>query len=159
MRSHMPLPGQMTAFFDDPPPEEAYLTSPAPRPAIGGRAGTPLRHEHTVEIGGQGRRGRMIHGLLDESQRLYQSGGELSSFVFWKQQLVTLSLDAWQQVLDRAEWIEMIDHERNECWRIQTRKAIAHGVLYEAGIGQRFGVPVSMWDVIGADGTYRRRGK
>lgn len=159
MRGQMPLPGQTGMFFDPPVPEEAHLGEAPVRPAVAGRAGTPLRHEHTTEITGQGRRGKLVHGLFDESQQLYQSGGELSSFVYWKKHLVTLSIDAWRQIFERAEWIEMIDHEHNECWRLRTSKALKYGVTYSAGIGDRFGVPVDLWDVITSDGKYRRRGK
>ena len=155
----MPLPGQLTAFFDDPEPEPARLGEAPLRPAVSGRAGTPIRHEFASDVVSQARRGRKLHGLYDESQRLYQTGGELSSFVFWKKNLVSISMEAWRLVFDKIDWIEIIDHERNECWRIQARKAAKFGVSYEAGIGERFGVPMDLWDVITADGKYRKRGK
>lgn len=156
------LPGQIGMFYEEPPPdpeEIAYLGTVVPRPPIAGRAGTPLDHKHTVEVRGQGRRGSLIHGLYDESQRLYQSGGELSSFVFWKRNLISISKEAWVAIVGKADWIEMIDHEHNECWRILVRKAVKHAVVYDAGIGERVGIPMDLWDVIRGSGTYKKRGK
>jgi len=156
------LPGQMPMFYDDPPPEmeeEAYLGTAVPRPPVNGRAGTPLDHKHTIEVRGQGRRGSLVHGLFDESQRVYQSGGELSSFVFWRRGLVTVSKEAWIAIVGKADWIEIIDHEHNECWRILMKKALKHAVLYDAGIGERVGVPMELWDVIRGSGTFKKRGK
>jgi len=152
------LPGQLPMFWEDPPEEPANLGVKPPRPPINGRAGTPLDHKHVIEIWSRGRGDRKLHGLLDESQRVYQSGGELSSFIFWKKNMVTLSREAWSAILDKADWIEMIDHERNECWRILVKKAMKHAVIYDAGIGERIGVPVGFWDVIRGSGTYKRRG-
>lgn len=149
-------------FFSDPtpPPEEvAYVGTSVPRPPINGRAGTPLNHKFVVEVTGAGRRGRMIHGLYDTSQRVYQSGGELTSFVFWKKGLVTMSKDAWTAIVGKADWIEMIDHEHNECHRILVKKAVKHAVVYEAGIGERIGIPMDLFDVIRGSGTYKRRGR
>lgn len=155
------LPGQMPLFFEEPPvqqEEPAWLGTVVPRPPINGRAGTPLDHKHVVEIRGSAR-GRKLHGLFDESQRVYQSGGERSSFIFWKRSMVTLSKEAWIAIVSRADWIEMIDHEQNECWRILMRKAVKHAVVYDAGIGERIGIPMQFWDVIRGTGTYKVRGK
>jgi hypothetical protein len=99
------------------------------------------------------------HGLYDEKQRVYQTGGELSNFVFWKRKQVTLAYDAWRQIYQRADWIEVIDHERNEAWRISMAKALKYGVKYDAGIGPRIGIPMEFWDVITSRGTYRQEGK
>ena len=147
-----PLPGQEPLFF--PIPKQPTV----PRPSINGRAGTPLDHRHTVEVWSR-TNGRKLHGLYDESQRLYQSGGEQSSFIFWKRHLVTMAKDAWLAIADQADWIEMIDHEHNECWRILVKKAAKNAVVYDAGIGERVGVPMDLWDVITGTGAYRRRGK
>lgn len=151
------LVGQMPMFFDDPPPEE--METVVLRPPVEGRAGTPLDHKHTKEVKGRGKRGSLVHGLYDRSQRVYQTGGEITKFVFWTRGLVTMAKEPWDQIRDRAEWVEIIDHEKNECWRIRTNKARAHLVSYSAGIGPRVGVPIKYWDVINGQGYYLRRGK
>lgn len=104
-------------------------------------------------------RRKRLHGLYDESQRLYQSGGEVSNFLYWRRKLVSIDYGAWQQVFQKIDWIEIIDHESNECWRIAMKKAIKHAVKYNAGIGDRVGVPMDLWDVIRANGQYKQRGR
>lgn len=156
-RGRAAAPGQVAAFFTEPPPEH-YEPPGTLRPGIAGRAGTPLDHRWTHEIIGTARRKR-LHGLYDESQRLYQSGGEASNFLYWRRRYVSLDYNAWQQVYQKVDWIEMIDHEANECWRIAMKKAIKHAYKYNAGIGDRVGIPMELWDVIRANGYYKQRGK
>lgn len=156
-----PVPGQQAAFFEDPPPapyEPPYLGSITRRQERSRRAGTELDHKWTRPVEGTGRKGTLQHGLLDTRQRVFQTGGELSNFVFWKRKLVSLPYSVWLQVSEKADWIEIVDHERNECWRIATAKIKAHGVTYEAGIGKRLGVPMEHWDIITASGRYRQEG-
>ncbi len=157
-----PIPGQLAAFFDEEPepePEKPYVGPGVTREEITGRAGTTLDHRWTHPIEGNGRRGRLQHGLYDEKQRIFQTGGELSNFVFWKKRLVSLSYDAWRQVAMKTDWFEIIDHERNECWRIAGEKARQNAVRYNAGIGERVGIPMDLWDIITARGTIRQEGR
>jgi len=92
------VPGQVGAFFE-PPTEDAQLVL-GPEIKIkretSRRAGTVLDHKWVHPILSEGKRRRTKHGLYDESQRLYQTGGELDKFVFWKMKLVSLSYDAWR---------------------------------------------------------------
>lgn len=152
-----PAPGQVGAFFEDEIPE-TFLPPGATRPEAQWRAGTVLDHHWTHQITGSGKRGKLVHGLYDESQRVYQTGGEMSHFIFWKRKLVTFNKEAWDQVWQRADWIEVIDHEKNVCWRIATGKATKHAIVYDAGIGQRVGVPMELFDVVRANGSYEQRG-
>lgn len=148
---------QTTLFYPDPPPESAHL-SDVDRAATAERAGTRLDPRWVHEISsGNGLRGR--HGLLDESKRLYQTGGERKNFIYWKRGLVSIALDVWQQVEKKTDWIEIIDHERNECWRIAVAKARKNVVVYEAGAGQRVGIPIKYWDVINAEGNFLVKGR
>ena len=155
------VPGQIPAFFENDAiaPEVPYIGPGVEREEIETRAGTHLDHRWTHRIEGPGRKGIRQHGLYDERQRIYQTGGELSNFVFWKRKLVSISYDAWRQVWQKVDWIECVDHERNECWRISTQRAIKHAIKYNAGLGDRVGVPMKHWDIITARGTYRQEGE
>lgn len=155
MKATRPVEGQEPMFYEDPAPEP-YIPPGQLRQMVGDRAGTQLNHRWTSEIKGTGRRGTKVHGLYDQSQRIYQTGGELKNFIYWKKRLVTLAYDAWQQIYQKADWIEIIDHERNECWRIAMKKAVRAAVKYDAGLGPRIGVPMDDWMVITRDGKVRR---
>ena len=162
MTSKQPIAeGQIPAFFEEEAeaPLVPYIGPGVEREEVATRAGTQLDHHWTHRITGHGRKGRTQHGLYDERQRIYQTGGELSNFVYWKRKLVSINSDAWSQILMKADWIEIIDHERNECWRISMKKAIAHAVRYSAGIGPRVGIPMAKWDVITQAGFYRQEGE
>lgn len=161
-KADAPVPGQVAAFFEDAPSPEyepPYIGSATKRVERTQRAGTELDHRWTRPVEGQGRKGKLQHGLLDTRHRIYQTGGELSNFVFWKRKLVSLNYQAWQAVFEKADWIEIIDHERNECWRIAMARAARHAVKYEAGIGTRIGVPMEHWDILTSAGRYRQEGR
>lgn len=154
-------PGQVPAFFEEDAiaPEVPYIGPGVEREEIQTRAGTLLDHRWTHRIEGKGRKGVRQHGLYDERQRIYQTGGELSNFIYWKRHWVTLAEDAWRQVWQKVDWIEIIDHERNECWRIAIQKAARHAVKYDAGLGPRIGIPMEFWDVVTSRGTYKQEGR
>lgn len=155
-----PVEGQVPAFFEEDAiaPEVPYLGPGVEREEVQTRAGTQLDHRWTHRVEARGRKGVRQHGLWDEKQRVYQTGGELSNFVYWKNHWVTISIEAWNQIFQKVDWIEIIDHERNECWRISMKKALAYGKRYNAGMGDRIGVPMERWDVITARGVYKQEG-
>ena len=150
----------MPAFFEEDAvaPEVPYIGPGVERHEVQRRAGTPLNHAWTHRIEGHGRKGRLQHGLYDESQRVYQTGGELSNFVYWKKRWVTIAADAWRQIYQKADWLEVIDHERNECWRISMKKAVKYAFRYDAGLGPRIGIPMERFDVITERGTLKQEG-
>jgi len=155
------VPGQVPLFYEEDAllPEVPYIGPGVDRNEIQTRAGTVLDHRWTHRVEGRGRRGVRQHGLYDEKQRIYQTGGELSNFIYWKRHLVSIAYEAWSQVWQKVDWIEVIDHEKTECWRISMGKAKKHAVKYDAGIGPRIGIPMELWDVITARGTIRQEGK
>jgi hypothetical protein len=61
--------------------------------------------------------------------------------------------------VEKTDWIEIIDHQRNECWRIPMARARKRAVRYEAGAGRRIGVPIKHWDLVTAKGTYKQKGE
>ena len=152
--------GQVGAFFDPPTEDEQLTLSTTPKVSreTSRRAGTVIDHRWSHPIMGTGKR-RTQHGLYDESQRIYQTGGELDKFVFWKMKLVSLSYEAWVQVVEKADWIEIIDNVRNECWRVPMARARKHAVRYEAGIGPRVGIPIKHWSIYTAKGTCKQEGQ
>lgn len=152
---------QIPLFFEaDPPPVELpYIGPGVEREEVAVRAGTVLDHRWTHPIEGYGRKGKLQHGLYDEKQRIFQTGGELSRFVYWKLHLVSFSHDAWQQVFMKTDRFEIVDHEKNECWAIAGERARNNAVLYEAGLGKRVGIPMRLWDVITSRGTIRQQGE
>ena len=154
-------PGQMAALFeeDEVIPEVPYIGPGVEREEVSTRAGTQLDHRWTHRIEGKGRKGIRQHGLLDERQRIYQTGGELSNFIFWKRRLVSFAADAWRQFNQKVDWIEVIDHERNECWRISIQRAWKYAVKYDAGLGPRVGIPMAKWDVITDRNTIKQKGE
>jgi hypothetical protein len=153
--------GQIGAFYEPPTEEEQEPFTPAvpTKREASRRAGTVIDHRWAHKIMG-GRKARPnILGLYDESQRLYQTGGELERFVFWKMKLVSLPYEAWVQVVEKADWIEIIDHTRNECWRVPMARARKHAVRYEAGVGPRVGIPIKHWSIWTAKGTCKQEGQ
>lgn len=123
------------------------------RPPATQRAGTKIDHNNVEPIHGAAKMVGNVHGLLDHTNRVYQGGGELGKFVFWKKRLVSLALTVWEQIKDRCDWIEMIDHDRNECYRVDIETAKARGEQYNAGIGPRWGIPLEVFKILLADGT------
>ena len=117
------------------------------------RAGTQLDHRFTRKI----MSGRKEHGLLDERQRVYQSGGELKNFVYWKLKVVSFDAEVWDQIAGKVDWFEMLDHPKNECYRIEATKAYDNLVEYVDSIGRRVGIPLDRWDIIPADDETRYR--
>jgi hypothetical protein len=153
------VPGQTGAFFEPAAEEvEAPPDKPSPKRETSQRAGTVIDHRWMHPIMATANR-RKQHGLYDESQRLYQTGGELEKFVFWKLKVVSIAFDAWMQISDKADWIEVIDNRRNECWRIPMNRAKKHLVQYDAGGGKRVGIAIKHWDIQTARGTYVHRGE
>lgn len=161
MTKIVPVEGQVPAFFEEDAiaPEVPYIGPGVERHEIQQRAGTILDHRWTHRVESKGRKGIRQHGLYDERQRVYQTGGELSNFVYWKKHLVSIAEEAWRQVFQKVDWLEIIDHERNECWRISMQKAIKYAVKYDAGIGPRVGIPMDRFDVITSRGTLKQEGK
>lgn len=94
--------------------------------------------------------GMTVHGTLDHRQRVYQSGGEYKNFYYQAKNAITLPLSVWQAVKDKCEWIEMIDHELNHCYRVRTSIAAQTGFEYETDIKERryhrFAVPRNKWE-------------
>lgn len=151
---------QMTMFYEPEPPapepEKPSKEGPkdlkaTPELPVAERAGTPLDHRWCSDIF----IGKKQHGVYDQRFRVYQTGGQLSRFVYWKKKLVSLDARVWRQIIDKADWIEIIDHERNECWRISSGRARAHAVIYDAGIGERIGVPLEHWTVYDSKGRQK----
>lgn len=149
-------PGQVPAFFEES--EEVYIAPGVTRHDVAWRAGTTLDHKWTHKVVGTGKQGSRVHGLYDERQRIYQTGGEISNFVYWKSRWITFARDAWDQVWQKTDWFEVIDHEKNVCWRISGQKARKNAKTYTNSIGPRIGIPMELWDVIRADSTYEKRG-
>lgn len=153
--------GQVPLFFPDEGKEEPRVELPYVGPGVDRagiihRAGTRLDHRWTHKVEGRARRGsHPVLGLYDESQRVFQTGGEMSAFIYWKLRIVSLPAETWEKIRGVADWIEIIDHERNECWRISMTKFLKHAVKYDAGIGPRVGVGTEHWTVITAKGTIR----
>jgi hypothetical protein len=134
---------QLTLFHDDEVPMVR------PKPPTAARAGTHLDHRWTQKI----YVGNQLHGLLDASQRIYQGGGSVDKFIYWKERLVTIDARVWVQIKDKTDFIEMVDHNGNQAWRIATGKAKKHLQTYSAGIGRRIGIPMDCWDVYDAHGS------
>lgn len=170
-----PLPGQLGLFGEHalpvldavanaihaPKTAEAKRTLPpgSVRPKTAARAGTVLDHRFTEAVKADGLREHQTHGLIDRRQRVYQCGGEARNFVYQKLGLVTLAGPVWEQVIASVEWLEWIDHELNQCWRITLERASRLMECYEDGIGWRVGIPTWAFDVIDADGVLVTAGR
>jgi hypothetical protein len=149
--------GQIPAFFEENAiaPEVPYVGPGVDRKEVIHRAGTKLNHAWTHRVTVKGK----VSGMYDESQRVYQTGGELTNFIYWKLRVVSISDAVWQQIRGKVDWIEVIDHERNECWRISGTKFINGSVRYDAGIGPRVGAPMELWTIITSRNTIRQEGR
>lgn len=126
-----------------------------PRLPISQRAGTVLTEGAKVIIFGPAPSGDLIrHGILDTALRIYQTGSEKGRFTYPSMSLVTLPVQVWDQIKDRTDALEFIDHSRNIVYTIPTWICKLKPVYYSAGIGPRVGWPV-MWFEI-RDGNHRR---
>ena len=116
MGKQKPAEGQIPVFFEEEAeaPAVPYIGPGVEREEVQTRAGTQLDHRWTHRITGKGRKGVTQHGLLDERQRIYQTGGELSNFIYWKNRWVTFAEDAWRQFNQKVDWIEVIDHDTRQ---------------------------------------------
>jgi hypothetical protein len=120
------------------------------------RAGSTINASTCLIVYGAPVHGKKkIHGYLDPKQRLYQAGGELTKFVYWKKKGVSFDRSVWTDINQSCivDTIEMIDHDRNECYKIPLTRAIAHVEVYNEGYGSRVCVPLRLWDRIDASGA------
>ena len=111
----------------------------------GDRAGTRLDHAYTEKIFGRAKKSRSLHGLLDTRQRVYQSGGEARNFIYRRKKLVSMEISVWEQVKDKADLIEFIDHDSNTCFSVPRQQALQYGYSYNAGLGDRWGIPLHLF--------------
>jgi hypothetical protein len=121
----------------------------SPRHEIKDRPGTKINHavgEPVFALKPKGR-GQELFGYLDRSADLFQSGGEAGNFIYWRENLVTLPIEVWNYVKDRAAWIELVDHRGGRCFRIATRVFAENAQTYNAGAGFRIGCPRPLWQV------------
>lgn len=121
------------------------------------RAGTPVDQRYAIPIFGTSKRGKMRHGTILKNRRVYQCGGEIDNFVYWKLHAVTIALDVWVQVRDGVardgvrygvDVVEVVDHRRNRVWRIDKDDMQRLGEMYEDGIGKRWAVNLDhgLWE-------------
>lgn len=119
------------------------------------RAGTRIDHApgNAVEIYAHGPKRLALAsvGWIDRRQRVYQSGGEYEGFWFRKLNALSFQGEVWEQLTttwcDAIDVVELVDNPANRVYRVPFAVAIAEGEWYDAGIGQRWGVPLELWDV------------
>ncbi len=153
------------ALFSCPPsetpaPSASFDTNLCPpekvRPTVSRRAGATINHKLARPLYATVRGRRSKNGLYDPSQRLYQCGGEFSSFVYWKRREITLPKEVWDAIAAGCGWLEFIDHEKNVCWRVAAETWKAHAQEYNAGIGVRLGLGLDYFTVLDAEGNIVR---
>lgn len=106
------------------------------------RPGTVIDHRFAEKIYGTVHGKKREIGLMSQPQDLFQCGGEFNSFVYWKERLVSIPLDVWEQIEGKVQRWELIDHDAEVCWVTDMDVAKREGKVYDAGIGRRFGVPL-----------------
>lgn len=115
---------------------------PAERLPYQQRAGTHLDHRFVRKFWDRGKDA----GSLDESQRVYQHGGEFNDFVLWKRHAITIPRLVWDDVKNSSDQLEMVDNVKNEVYIIDTPDAQIYGFCYtDPKIGPRFGVDLWFW--------------
>lgn len=98
------------------------------------------------------------HGDVCPSLSLYQGGGDLKRFLYHKEMLISLDLGVWKHLSTpmvsrdgsrdyRVKTIEMVDHTFDLLFCIPVHVAAATGHPYHAGIGPRWGVHYSHWEI------------
>lgn len=135
-----------------PETTEESITQSTPRVAVQHRAGTHLLpNAYPVVIR------RVHHGMLDRQQRVWQHGGEAKNFVRWSMKAITIDLAVWEIVHDLVDRLEMVDHVRNECYRVGIQDARELGTVYrDPKIGDRYAIPLSAWEILDAQGQLLR---
>lgn len=140
----------MSAHNPTVPPED--------RDPIDRRPGTKLDPQHTTQIRGRGRRGSLVHGILDKRQRVYQSGGEERNFVLWSRKQITMDAGAWNEIDGMADKLEFVAHDTKKVYVIPALRASSFLQAYQApGIGLRVGFPLAAFDVMDAEGNLIKR--
>lgn len=139
-------------LFRSPPPPLPPV-SPLTRPPKEARAGTRIDHRFSVEIfAKQPKTGRYASaGWVDKRQRFFQGGGELANFMYFKRRLLTFQRDVWQQLVEQyadvLDFVELVDHSKVRCFRVDFATACTEGEWYADKIGPRYGVPIDLWIV------------
>jgi len=117
------------------------------------RAGTLLDHRFTIPVEAREPKSKRIVqcGWIDQSQFVYQGGGDAKDFIYWKLHLVTFQGDLWVQLTGPLahylRYVELIDNAGNRVYRIPFYDAVQNGRWYEDKIGVRWGVPIDLWKV------------
>lgn len=115
------------------------------------RAGTLLDHRFTRLVTGERDGKKISFGTLDSRQRIYQHGGDLSKLVYWKLRVAAFGPEEWRVIKVDADFIELIDHNTNKCYRITVEDAKTKGYVYEGKVGRRWGVPLDLFTVYDKD--------
>lgn len=139
---------------------DPFVREPKPKPASGpqpavtkntpieDRAGTRLDHRFTRLVSGVRENNKRIDfGTIDTRQRIYQHGGDLSKLVYWKLKVAAFGPEEWRVIKVEADFIELIDHNTNKCYRISVADAKEKGYVYEGKVGRRWGVPLDLFTV------------
>lgn len=117
---------------------------------ISERAGSALDHRFCRQVFYKGQ----PRGHIDRSHRLYQHGGPLSKMVRWSMKAIAMDLEVWLVVQREVSWIEIVDSEKNQCYRTTIEAAALYGQSYsDAKTGQRYAIPLDCFDVISASGA------
>ena len=133
-------------FKKKPPPKPKRVEKP-----VAERAGTKIHHDVAIGVFAPHpiTHRREFAGWVDPIDRVYQGGGAQALFVYWKDRLISLQREVWEQVTGRyqhlVDWIEMVDKPSNTVFRIAAGDAQRLGRWFSAGIGQRWGVPYEAW--------------
>lgn len=108
------------------------------------RAGTKIDHSYArrIYVTVDGR--KVLCGLLDPSQSVYQA----KFFAWWPENVAYLNVEELQQVAPHVSHVELIQHRKNDtrCWRISIEDA-RKGRWIVGKIGKRWAIPLDSFEV------------
>lgn len=112
------------------------------------RGGTVIDAESAVPIYAEGPEGRLLHGLLDRLNSVYQTVGQGWNDLHWQTRQVTIPVAAWNEIWDSAGRIEFVDHADNRVLVLDIDVARGNGVVVPGPVGELVAVPLhccTMW--------------
>jgi hypothetical protein len=107
-------------------------------------AGTKIDKRNCEWIEGRKPRiGMSLCGVLDLTNRVFQTGGPISSFRF--EDTFSLSHDAWLQVHNRCQHLEIVDNYVRRFFSIDIETAKREGKVYLVHGVNTWAIPIRCW--------------
>ena len=129
------------------------------------RAGTHIDHAAADKVYGDHFGRRVVRGLIDRRNRVYQAGGKWKDIVRRDRGLVAFDQPVWEQVAAEIERgivqaIEIVEEKKNWVYLTDAADAVVCAEPFDGGPNaacrDRVGVPLREWGALDAAGEVVR---